>query len=347
MVQDAASGRERLRDEAAAWVIRLSEPEVTPVDRAAFEAWRDASPEHEVAYEREAATWERLDRLQALRPGASAPEPDLLAAHPFVVDDDDVDDGGYVNSRTWTLPRKIAAALIGAVGLGTALTLSLGIPTDPAYATAIGERRVVVLEDGSRVELNTNSEIRVRYRSGRREVELVRGEAVFDVARDERPFVVTTADASFTAAESELTVRLRDDGAAVAVREGTVQAVPATASGRQAAPIQLAAGSGGEFRQDSVRTGSISPEQMTRTHAWQQGAIALDGQPLAEAVAEFNRYNVQQIVIADQRIAGYRLGGYFRTNDIGGFVRALQTTFPIRANNGGDGSVQLSSRRAS
>ncbi len=346
MVQDAASGRERLRDEAAAWVIRLSEPEITPLDRAAFEAWRDSSPEHEVAYEREAATWERLDRLQALRPGESAPQPDLLAAAPFAVDDDEVEDGGFVHSRTWTLPRKIAAALIGAVGLGTALTLSLGIPTDPAYATAIGERRVVVLEDGSRVELNTNSEIRVRYRSGRREVELVRGEAVFDVARDERPFVVTTVDASFTAAESELTVRLGDDGAAVAVREGSVQATPAIASG-PAAPIQLAAGSGGEFRPDGVRTRSISPEQMTRTHAWQQGAIALDGQPLVEAVAEFNRYNVQQIVIADQRIAGYRLGGYFRTNDIGGFVRALQTTFPIRAANRADGSVQLTGRGAS
>jgi transmembrane sensor len=331
-----------VKDEAAAWVVRLSGPDCTAADHAAFDAWRDASPEHEVAYEREAATWERLDRLQALRPGESSPDPDLLTPD----GDAEVDRPSWI--RSWAVPRRAAAALIGAAAIGAALTYGLGIGADPAYATAIGEQRVVVLDDGSRVELNTNSEIRVHYRAGRREVELVRGEALFDVAADGRPFVVTTSDASFTANTSELAVRLRDDGATVTVREGAVQALPANAAAGQTPPVRVTAGYSGLFGPAGGRAPQpISRDEMTRSLAWQQGAIALDGQPLAEAVAEFNRYNVRQIVIADQSIAGFRLGGYFRTNDVSGFVRALQTTFPVRAASGPDGSVRLSRSRAS
>jgi len=341
MGQSAGSRRQLVRDEAAAWVVRLAGPASDGADRAAFEAWRDLSSEHEVAYEREAAAWERLDRLQALRPGDAPPDPDLLAP------DAGIEVREWRPRSGWTLPRKAAAALIGAAALGSVLAFGFGLGADPAYATAIGERRVIVLDDGSRVELNTNSEIRVRYRAGRREVELVRGEALFDIARDGRPFVVATADARFTAGESELNLRLREDGAAIAVREGAVEAAPAEAGAGRAATITLAAGTGGLIGRDGGRPQPISRDEMSRTLAWQQGAIALDGQPLSEAVAEFNRYNVRKIVVADQAIAGYRLGGYFRTSDIPGFVRALRATFPIRAETGAGGSVRLSRAAAS
>src|SRR6185369_11342299 len=98
MAQNASSRRAQLKDEAAAWVVRLDSG-ANPDERAAFEAWRGSSPEHEVAFERESATWARLDRLQALRPAEAAPDADLLARAPLVVNDDDQD----YQPRTWRL----------------------------------------------------------------------------------------------------------------------------------------------------------------------------------------------------------------------------------------------------
>lgn len=342
MAESAKSRRERLKDEAAAWVVRLSDVGATSEVRKAFERWRSTSFEHELAYEREAATWARLDRLQALTPGQEKPDPDLLASRPAFFDTDEYSGP----APRWTIARRAAAGLIGLIGLGTALGLGLGLGSDPAYATAVGERRLVVLEDGSRVQLNTNSEIRVHFRHGKRVVELVRGEASFDVANGPEPFVIRTEEASVTAGPSDVTVRLKSGGASVAVREGVATVTPVDQPSGAGA-IRVAAGYGGLFRQTGGEAHPIAADDMNRSLAWQQGAIALDGQPLAEAVAEFNRYNNRQMIIADRSIAAYRLGGYFRTDDIPGFVKALQATFPIRATSGPDGSVELHERGAS
>lgn len=336
MGQQAGSRREQVRAEAAAWVVRLSAPDCSEADRAAFEAWRDASFENEAAYEREAAAWERLDRLQALRPGNAAPDPDLLAPAP----EQPAEAPTPTPRAWWAQHRRMAASLVGLVALGSAATLGIA-SGDPAYATGIGETRVLVLEDGTRVELNTDSKIRVRFRDDRREVVLERGEALFHVSKAAKPFVVRTEKASFRTAGSELAVRLNDKAATVTVSKGSVLALPAEAEEGVAAPSRLAAGLSGTFHETGGKAQPVSAEEIARRLAWRQGGIALDGQPLAEAVAEFNRYNTRQIIVADPSIARYRLGGYFETRDVAGFVKALQTTFPIAARTAADGSIRL------
>lgn len=328
MERETGSRREAVRQAAALWVVRLDDPSCSAADRAAFEAWRDDSHEHEAAFEREAVAWARLERLRALRPGVERPDRDLLEKTPRP----------SLTRTPWA--RGMAAA--AAVALVVAGTLSFGGGT--AYATAIGERRVVVLSDNSRIELNTDSKVVVRYRKGVREVKLIRGEAVFEAAKDDvRPFVVKAADAVMQAdGTTEVAVRLRSDGAAVTVRRGAVDldAAPSEHKDEQ----RLTAGVAAIYSSAGSRSRAVSDGEIDRALAWRQGAIALNGQSLEQAVAEFNRYNKQQIRIADPSIAGLRMGGYFQTTEPGSFVSAVTNTFPVRAAASADGAIRLSRR---
>jgi transmembrane sensor len=314
MAQGSGQEREEVREAAAAWAVRLSDPACTEATRAAFEAWRGASPSHEAAFEREAAVWDRFDRLRALRPADVEADPDMLAPA----------------ERRQPMVRWAAAVA------GAAVLSSIGfwsINAAPAYATAIGERRLVVLEDGTRVELNTDSRIVVRYRGGKRQVKLVRGEALFEVAADpDRPFVLTAGDRQVEAQGSAFNVRLDDEAVQVIVAKGTVEVAEREAFGGASDETPLRAGIVGVYGEGGGLSRPIAPARIEQALAWRRGQIALNGQTLQSAVAEFNRYSDdRKLVVADPSIAGYQLGGYFRVEDMEGFVRALQTTFPVKA----------------
>lgn len=330
MERETGSRRETVRQAAALWVVRLDDPSCSDADRAAFEAWRDESHEHEAAFEREAVAWARLDRLRALRPPGERPDRDLLEP-----------------ARRASLPglsrspwaRGMAAAAVAAL----VLTGVMSFGTSTAYATAIGERRVVVLSDNSRIELNTDSKVVVRYRNGVREVRLVRGEAVFEAAKDNRPFVIKAADAVMQAdGSAELAVRLGSDGAVVTVRKGAVDLDPAPTEHKD--ELRLNAGVAAIYGSAGSRSRAVSESEIDRTLAWRQGAIALNGQSLEQAVTEFNRYNRQQVSITDPSISGLRLAGYFQTTEPQGFVAAVTSAFPVRATEGPDGTIRLSRR---
>lgn len=330
MERETGSRRETVRQAAALWVVRLDDPSCSDADRAAFQAWRDESHEHEAAFEREAVAWARLDRLRALRPPGERPDRDLLEP-----------------ARRASLPglsrspwaRGMAAAAVAAL----VVTGVMSFGTSTAYATAIGERRVVVLSDNSRIELNTDSKVVVRYRNGVREVRLVRGEAVFEAAKDARPFVIKAADAVMQAdGSAELAVRLRSDGAVVTVRKGAVDLDPEPTERKD--ELRLNAGVAAIYGSAGSRSRAVSESEIDRALAWRQGAIALNGQSLEQAVAEFNRYNRQQVSITDPSISGLRLAGYFQTTEPKGFVAAVTSAFPVRATEGADGTIRLSRR---
>jgi transmembrane sensor len=314
MEQVTGQGRRDVREAAASWAVRLSDPACTDADRAAFEAWRDASPAHEAAFEREAAVWDRFDRLRALRPAEPEPDADLLAPA----------------ARSQPVLRWAAAVA------GAAVLAGIGVWTvggAPAYATAVGERRLVVLEDGTRVELNTDSRIVVRYRRGERQVKLVRGEALFEVAPDaSRPFVVTARDRRVEAESAAFNVRLQPKAVQVIVAKGDVDIADTSPFGGSDDEAHLAAGVVGVYGEKGGVAQPLERARIDQALAWRHGQIALNGQTLESAVAEFNRYSAErQLVVADPAISGYRLGGYFGVDDMDGFVRALQTTFPVKA----------------
>lgn len=333
MGREAGSRREAVREAAAEWAVRLSDPACAKGERAAFEAWRAESFEHEAAFERAQAAWERADRLRAFRPANDRPDADLLAPQR-----QDVEVRRLFDRRSpWTL----AAAAVALLGVAAAGLTSVTAST--AYATAIGERRVVVLADNSRIELNTDSKVLVRYRSGVREVKLVKGEALFEATHEARPFVVRAHDARIATSGGELSVRLGAENAAVTVRRGAAD-VEADGRGGPAGETRLAAGRAMVYGPAGVRAQALTDAEIDRALAWRQGAIALNGQSLTQAVAEFNRYNRRKVRIADPSIADLRLAGYFQSTEPTAFVAAVTNAFPVRASQGEDGAIRLARR---
>lgn len=323
--------KERIREEAATWVVRLADSS-SEEDRAQFEVWRSQSVDHDVAYLVAAQDWQRLDRVKALYTPEIARDPDAL----FEEDRRPIQRPARSRKSNWL---AVAASLLVCVAAGaTAVDM---LTASQAYATGIGQLKKVVLQDGTTVELNTDSKIEVRFAHGVRAVRLVKGEAAFHVANDARPFLLKTSNVHLNTQMADMSVRLIGTDARVTVETGAafVSDDRAPDTPRPVATLgpgsETIAGSGGV----SVRT--VASAEMDRLMAWRKGGIALSGQTLGEAADEFNRYNAKKIEILDPDIRSIRVGGYFLTGDVERFVSAVTETFPVRSRQGADGNIVL------
>jgi transmembrane sensor len=286
--------------DAARWVVRVDRDGDDPGVRAELEAWLAGDRRRVGAYARAEAGWQHLDRAQ------------LLA-----------------NETPTTVPLLRRRSLVGGLGaLAAGLVGGVVAPRllSRRYGTALGEIRRVPMADGSVAAINTSSELEVAMRGRLRAVKLDRGEAWFEVAKDpSRPFVVESGPVRVRAVGTAFSVRKREGGSDVLVTEGVVEVW--TRDGKTP-PRRVSAGQR-VFADNSL--GVLTPPKaevdLNRQLAWRDGQIVLDGQTLAEAAAEFNRYNDRKIEVADPRLADERFVGWFRTNDPEGFAEAAATTF--------------------
>jgi transmembrane sensor len=310
-----------LSDEAAGWVARIQGHLVTRELREELARWMDADPSHAVAYLRAEAAWERMERIKAM-PAASLEREETVGQ--------------------WRMTRRFALA--GGLGLCAASVAGWWIVSAPdTYKSAIGERKVIALDDGSRVTLNTASVLRVRFTDAERSLHLVSGEALFEVAHNpQRPFVVQAANSHIRAVGTAFSVRLRSDLAEVTVTEGTVAVVEGPQTAPPSDPAkQIAAGSGAVVDRSTVAKSALAPDVLRQRLAWSEGAIELRGETLAQAAEEFSRYRDKRIIVADPRIASIRIGGRFPSNEADEFLRSVQAGFPVKIIEGADGTVYL------
>ena len=216
-------------------------------------------------------------------------------------------------------------------------------------ATAVGQQRNVTLADGSVVMLNTNTILETNLSRRVRQIYLRKGEAHFQVAHDRsRPFLVHAGDAVVRAVGTQFEVRLlSDQHVDVVVNEGRVEVQ--AAAPRQAATVAtvraLSAGQQLSTATAGYTVVPVSPAQLSSELAWRDGAIIFDGQPLSDAIAEIGRYTDARIVVSDSRIAGLRVGGRFRTDDVQGFFDGLQAALPVTIRRTADGVVYVDPRR--
>jgi transmembrane sensor len=199
------------------------------------------------------------------------------------------------------------------------------------YSTRIGETKEAVLSDGSVVTLNTNSQVLVKYSKATREIRLVQGEALFDVAKNKRrPFIVSAGDTQVRAVGTSFTVRmLPGQPVQVLVREGLVEIkrpdVP------QAPPVRIAANSVALAPpQAPISTQSVPRIQVARGLAWREGHIAFDNEPLADAAREFARYSDIEIRVAPE-LENQTITGLYLSNDPVGFAKAVAISLNLRA----------------
>jgi transmembrane sensor len=300
---------ELIEARASRWLAARDAGEATAEQAAEFNRWLDADIRHRVAFLKLEATWRRTDRLRDVRPLDRAVDPELLGPPDL--------------RRRWSM----------GLAAGVVLALLTGFWSYQqhfswhGYETRVGGFSRIVLEDGSVIDLNTNSEVRVRF--GRtREVRLLRGEGRFQVAHDSaRPFTVTAADAAVRAVGTAFTVRLREgEQVDVLVSEGKV----AVASSRVQRTPPLNAGEAAVVLPDRVSVSRVEPQLLARRLAWTSGKLEFRGETLGEAVEEFNRYNRRQIRLATASLNTLRVGGSFGATDPESFASALGSAFKLQ-----------------
>jgi transmembrane sensor len=225
------------------------------------------------------------------------------------------------------------------------------------YETVVGGSQRIGLADGSSVLLNTDSRLRVQLSAARRDVELIRGEALFTVAHDKLPpFYVSAAGTLVRAVGTEFSVRIRDDRTVeVLVAEGRVAVGVPDHNLKFAPPVLVASTAGvaaaGESAivvGDTVSVRRPPATYVARKLAWTGGRIAFEGEPLTDAVREFNRYNRRRLVIVDPAIRQVQVGGIFEATDPESFLVALEKSFGVgrmaTAARGDDDVIRLVNR---
>ena len=332
------SSSEEIEATAAAWFAKREGGDWSALDQAELDAWLDSATAHRIAFIRIAATWERAGRLKALGAGVTLgtiPPREGWGIAPMPQADSSstvADEGSGVRPTTWvaSLNKRLGAIATGLI-IATAITAVWYIsrPHGTAYSTQIGSLASVPLSDGSHVTLNTDTHIHVVLTAGERVVKLDQGEAFFEVSKDRsRPFVVDMGNKRVTAVGTQFSVRRDGTEIRVVVTEGRVRIDHEDVlSGFGAA--QVAAGSQARTKGNSVLIDQPEPAQVEQILSWRTGYLVFHETPLADAIAEFNRYSTRKIIIDDPTIASLRIGGRFRSTDAEAFLWLLQNGFPI------------------
>jgi transmembrane sensor len=292
---------------AAAWLAR-EDRGLTPQEAGALDLWLESSL-HRVAYLRLKASWQRADRLAALK----SPTIPITDRSPLLA---------------W---GALAAALLLLLGAG-AWFFRPSPPQGLSYATLVGQMQQVRLADGTRLELNTSTRMHASVTATRRTVTLDAGEAYFDVVYDaSRPFVVYAGNRRITDLGTKFSVFRNGDDVRVTVREGRVRVEVLDAAGT---PVVADAGhvvitTGGETLVMAKRERDIADGL-----SWRIGMLIFNQQTLAEAAEQFNRYNERQIFV-EGSARKIRIGGSFKANNVEVFVLLLHRGFGLSVNDEG------------
>ncbi|AEG50355.1 anti-FecI sigma factor, FecR [Sphingobium chlorophenolicum L-1] len=312
--EDIATGRRRA--EAAHWFARLKTLPVSEGTLKEFFAWR-REKQNADAFEEAERFWTEA--------GKAGNSPSILRAV--------TEAAARGRSRRRFRPALLipAMAVLAAAVTAGIHYMSLAGST---FQTEPGAQRTVALDDGSRLRLNTDTSLRVRYGASQRELVLERGEALFNVAHDAaRPFIVAAGDATVTALGTQFDVAHWGGRISVTLVEGRITIVAPDGSAFQLRP--------GEQWRWPPENRRVQPVSVGNAVAWTQGRIVFDNRTLGDAIAEVNRYGGKPIILDAPAMAGKRISGTFEAGDKQSFIKAVTAFLPLRQAAGGSADIRL------
>lgn len=300
---------DELFEEAARWLTRLREPDVSPRMRRQFQRWLSRDARRARAYDQACRLWGALD----------TPAKQAAAEH------EDVVAPVARNAKRWA--RKIARAVAAAVCVVAWSWWYRGGLDDlrADYVTAPGVHQQYVLKDGTMIDLNTDTAVAVDMTDGRRSVHIFRGEAFFTVARAaSKPFTVTTANGRVVDVGTEFNVRIKGSKTIVSLVEGKVDvSARADASSNADLPPHE------EIVVDGARLGTPAVFDVSPTTAWRKGQMVFYQTSLRDVVAELNRYQRGRIVILGGRLRRLPVTGVFSTDDPMEAIHVIEATLGV------------------
>jgi len=309
----------RRRAEAAQWFARLKTRPVSQGTLQDYFMWRRKQGNAE-AFEEAERFWTDA--------GQVGESPSILRAV-------EAAESRVVSRKRVAVARGFFAVIaLALVAVAIALVLHLAEGQGRALSTGSGEQRVIALEDGSRVQLNADTLLNVRFASHRRELTLGQGEAMFSVAHDpSRPFTVTAGPVAVTAIGTQFEVKRLDGQIIVTLVEGRVDVRDGDHQF-----VRLKAGE--QWRLSDGRA-SVAVVNAANVTAWTQGRVVFEGMPLERAIAEINRYNGRPIVLDAPSLGREKISGTFQAGDAESFAKAVTAFFPLQQRRDGDGKIHL------
>jgi transmembrane sensor len=332
---------------AAHWLSVLSDENCTDAERRQFLVWLRASGQH-------VDEFLRLSRLNAhcsrreLWPEMSIAE--LVAAAKASGEGNVSTLEPVTDFSSVRRPRKpvrwALAAAFACIFIATGLILGRSMWFSPEYVTALGEQRSITLEDGSVVELNSQSRLRTHFQKELRAIELLEGEAIFRVSKDpHRPFRVRTGVTDIVAVGTAFNVNASDARTVVTVLEGRVRVNQRDAAERSATQsaqaireFELAVGDQlivGKA-QPAIRVSLRDTEKVT---SWTERRLIFEDTPLSAVATEFSRYSSRAIRIDDARVGARKINGVFDATDPASLVEFLSADETLEIHNDADGWV--------
>lgn len=323
--------RERLEIAAVEWIVRLTSGEATAEDRKAAESWQQTSPAHRQAFEKANRLWLGMEALQntaqslcksgEIHPTSSPLRKKSSPAKRFP-------------PRKKRMPAGPIAATLAALSL---LYILYSDPNQVIrrltvdYSTGTGKQITQPLSDGSVVHLNTQAALNIAYFDNLRHVELLTGEAAFQVAKDPlRPFIVDTHMGTIRAIGTEFIVHKNHDSIRVTVIDGIVEVSPAPNLHASASPWHLTAGQHITFG-SALGISSVTSVDLRIATAWRRGNLIFEAAPLIQVVEEINRYRPGYIIVLTDSLRDHRVNGVFHLDRLDTAVATIERTLPITA----------------
>lgn len=283
--------------EACSWAVRIDDGSMDAPAEAELQSWLASDPRHRGALLRAQAGLCLIDDARG-----QAPAIETLSS-----------------PARRGLRRNLARISAVAVAAGLAMLMVLA-PEGQEYETAVGEFRQVSLDDGSVAVINTDSMVQVALEPEHRSIQLKKGEAWFQVAKDcQRPFIVSAGPVHVRATGTAFSVRRKADAIQVIVTEGSVEA---WSEDRPADRIAIVADQEASVPLHSEAAPVARPAKL-QALAWREGDIVLNGMTVGEAAKEFNRYNRRQIIVQSPAARNLKLVGYFKTHQPDVFAQAV------------------------
>jgi len=322
----SAAVTDEMLEAATLWRQRRDQGEWSIDDEAELEVWLQADERHVHAYDMVGDVHDFLDR-HAASPELIGVRRDLLGRFQRQVR------GRWTARPAQPSRRAIAAVLVaGVVGAAGGLAI---MNQGEVYRTGLGERRVVMLKDGSVLSLDAMSRVSVRYTKNERRLELQQGQARFDVAHDaSRPFSVVARNREVIATGTAFNIDMVSPEVRVTLIEGRVLVLPRAPSLlRQEPParktIELRAGQSLVVK-PAATADLVEQTDLAQATAWQQGQLLFDDEPLGQAVERVNRYTERKIVVADAKAAALPITGAFNAGDVKAFLEAVDEFHPVQ-----------------
>lgn len=307
---------------AATWFIKLRDDDLPESEYLAWQEWLAESGLNAAAFADAERCWEDLDNIK---------NPLWPEKH----------------SRTTNLIRRfmpIAAAILVALSIGFVVQKNISAPlTTTTYQTARAEHKNIQLEDGSEITLGARSIINVNYTVQQRNITLVRGEAVFSVAKNKaRPFVVRVGKGTVTAIGTKFNIHSINQDVTVTVLEGIVEVNPLSTNENisTAALPRVSAGKAVSYDHDG-HISEIKPTNVDAATSWEKGLLVRVNTPLSSVIADVNRYSSREIIIGDPSLNHISFTGTVLNDGIDNWLRGLSVAYPIKVLDSGHDAILL------